>query len=272
MTHNPKQMPVVHATRAIERELLIDAVPERVWEALTSAELIGGWFAPLAEVRPGIGGALTLGWDVNAPGDRQRCEITTWEPERRLVMNWREAGDGEHPLPVDITLTAQDGGTLLRLVHSGFLSDADWDEEFDSHGRGWSYELRSLKHYVEQHFGQPRSAVMMRIGVGVDDWPRWIGPAGMFKVADLAGEAVELLLGLPTGQESKAKVLSALSDRDFAAMLDVLNGGVLRLAFETFSGVPEIWLWTFSWQHGEAELARLVAPWFDAVRARVESA
>ena len=43
--------------------------------------------------------------------------------------------------------------TTLRLVHSGFGPGADFDEEYDGISQGWPVELRSLRHYLENHAG-----------------------------------------------------------------------------------------------------------------------
>lgn len=258
-------------TRSIERALFISAAPDQVWQAFTEGGHIRNWFAPVADSAPGVGGFIDLQWDPSQPGG-QHCVITEWEQNRRLLMSWRDAPDGEHPLPIELVLEAKDGGTLLRLTHSGFLSDASWDDEYESHGRGWTYELRSLRHYVEQHFGQGRSFVMRRYPLQTDYLPQWqsvVGEAGLFHVAGSLAEAAECVIGLPTGERSRARILHALTDKDFGVVLEVLGGGVLRFAFETFSGVPEIWFWAFSWQHNEAELTGLVEPWFLALTEKL---
>ena len=64
----------------------------------------------------------------------------------------------------------------------------------------------------------------------------------------------------------------AMQGKDLATTLCVLNGGVLRLALENMTGVPEIWMWAFSYHLSDTELADLTRPWFDAVRERVARA
>ena len=259
----------VNDTRDIIQELFINAPPDQVWQAFTQAEHIENWFAASAQSEPGVGGFIDLLWDRAKPENTQHCVITQWEPEQRLVMSWRDAPDGEHPLPIEVILIAQDGGTLFRLTHSGFLSDASWDEEFESHARGWTYELKSFRHYLEYAFGQRRTLLLDRIPMQQDwqaQWAQLVGPHGLIRVAENLADATEVVLGLPTGEESRARVLNALTRKDFAAVVDALQGGVIRLTFETFAGGPELWFWTSSWQLDETQLRSVVQPWYDKVR------
>lgn len=260
-------------TRNIERELWIDASPEDVWRAFTEAKEIVNWFAPKAETQPGVGGYIGLQWNLKAE-EPSRCHILEWEENAHLLMTWRDAPGGEHELPVELTLARQDGGTLLRLVHSGFLSDASWDEEFESHGRGWSYELRSLKYYVERHFGRARQMVLERLPVYGDARAAWqdiVGTSGAFQILDGLAEGAEFMLGLPTGETTSAQLMFAFEERDFVATASILQGGLFRLALEMVSGVPEVWIWAFSWQLTDAELQTLTAPIYEAVRERLSA-
>lgn len=259
-------------TRSIEREIFIDAEPERVWEAFTEAQEIVNWFALKSESKPGVGGYIGLSWDMKSiePG---RCHIVEWDPARHLLMTWRDAPGGENELPIDVRLSAKDGGTLLRLVHSGFLSDASWDEEYDAHGRGWSYELRSLKFYLERHIGKTRQYVMQKFPVAsntAEAWAEVVGNAGAFVPSiDALKEGAEFALGLPNGSTTAGELLFSTENRDFVASAAVLQGGLFRIAMEMMSGVPEVWIWAFSWQLSEEELRVLMEPMFEAVRKRI---
>lgn len=261
-------------TRSIEREIFIAAEPERVWDAFTNAEEIVNWFAIRSESQPGVGGYIGLSWDLKdaEPG---RCEISEWQPNEHLRMSWRLVRDGKHDLPVEVWLKGQDGGTLLRLVHSGFLSDASWDEEYESHGRGWSYELRSLKYYLERQLGRTRRFLLEKFPVS-GDWDqafgKVVGRGGVFAVAlEPLREGAELVLELPGGLSTAGELVFATEGRDFVATAAALQGGMFRIALEVISGVPEIWVWAFSWQMSEEEIRMLAQPIFAAVSARLAS-
>ena len=258
-------------TRKIEREIWIDAPTDTVWQAITEAEQLANWFAPSTSSRSGENGYIGLGWTVGSEPIKRF--ITHWQPSERLEFSWRDAPGGELELPVVITLAARDGGTLLTLVHSGFLSDASWDEEFESHGRGWSYELKSLKYYLETQRGRARSLVLERFPIDEMDalagWHAVVGSQGVIRVLDDVAEGMEVLIELPTGAKSRAEIMFALKERDFVAILEKLHGGILRLALELGSGTPEIWVWAHSWQLSEADLKLMMAPVFETIREKL---
>jgi len=114
----------------IEEQVLLRAPRERVWRALTSPDELGAWFgvnlagatiAPGAHVRRNftIPGHEHLFFDVT---------IEELVPERRFAWRWHpgavEPGADYSAEPrtlVTFTLEdAPDGGTLLRVVESGF--------------------------------------------------------------------------------------------------------------------------------------------------------
>lgn len=143
-------------TRSIEKELYIEAPLEVVWRALTDATELTRWFPVEAAVEPGEGGTIRLSWGEGAEGT---ARIHLWDPERSV--GWREQY-GSVVLAVEYHIEAKGGGTVLRLVHSGFAATEDWDEQFHMVDGGWSYFLESLRHYLERHRGVPRTLVYER--------------------------------------------------------------------------------------------------------------
>lgn len=107
-----------------------------VWACLTEPETLAAWFWP-----PSL--AAQVAADVREGGSYRIASPTTGmavagryleiaAPDRlRLTWHW----DGE-PAETTVTLTleASPTGTLLTVVHDGFLSDAERDE----HLQGWT--------------------------------------------------------------------------------------------------------------------------------------
>ncbi len=140
-------------TDQIEREIVIRAPVERVWELITSAEHLGTWFGDAgAEVDLRPGGALTVTWREN-PAIRGRVE--TVDPPRRFAWRWLHVSDDApaEPTPanstlVEFTLAAEEDGTRVTVLERGF-DGLDRDaaaraELLASHTRGWPFELGEL--------------------------------------------------------------------------------------------------------------------------------
>jgi uncharacterized protein YndB with AHSA1/START domain len=141
---------------SIEREVLIDAPVEVVWSIITQQEHIGRWFSDSVEVDLRPGGDLVLRWDQHgtARGTVERVERphvfsfrwVTPEPDRDP-----SAREGYATL-VEFLLRAEGGGTLLRVVESGFASlDGTEQQNADlaaRHVSGWGGFLDQLVTYV----------------------------------------------------------------------------------------------------------------------------
>ncbi len=137
--------------RSQNYKISLDATPDEVFRAISEGDAITRWFAPEASVTPGVGGSVTLSW---GPGMEGAAPISAWEPGKRFA--WTEQhGDGE-PKVVEFLIEAAEGGkTVLRLVHSGFAEDSNFDAEFDSTTGGWTTFLRLLQFDLAEHKGAP---------------------------------------------------------------------------------------------------------------------
>ncbi len=139
---------------SIEREVLISASPELVWEVITVPEHINQWLWDFAEIDLRVGGAMTLAGTYKGKPYSYEATIEDLDPPNVFAFRWAEGGwvDGGSTR-VEITLTAEDGGTRLRLVESGFasldISDERRSELFGDISGGWKSELGELVVYVE---------------------------------------------------------------------------------------------------------------------------
>lgn len=176
--------------RRFEMAIDIDAPVDAVWSALTEAEELTRWFPLEARVVPGEGGLMYWGWGGEWGGESR---IAAWEPNRRLKLiessqgfdadgKPLERGGGTRELVLEVTLESQAGTTRVRLVHSGFGTGADWDDELDGVSNGWQIELRCLKDYVERYRGRDRLFAWARTSSDLpqeEAWARVTGPAGV---------------------------------------------------------------------------------------------
>src|ERR1035437_4055678 len=88
----------------IERTMDLAQPPERVWEALTSAEGLGGWFGDHATVDLRPGGTAYVEWD--GEDFKATLTIVVVEPPARFAWTWGIMGlpaadhaAGDHQAP-----------------------------------------------------------------------------------------------------------------------------------------------------------------------------
>jgi uncharacterized protein YndB with AHSA1/START domain len=126
------------ASEPFRHSVFIATEPERVFEYFTRPEAIVRWMGDYAVLDPRPDGEFTL--DIN--GVPVRGRYLELDPPRRLVISWGHAGSETLPpgaSTVEITLTAEDGGTTVRVVHSDLP-----DLESRQHALGWPHFLERL--------------------------------------------------------------------------------------------------------------------------------
>jgi uncharacterized protein YndB with AHSA1/START domain len=138
---------------ALSREIEIDAPPALVWQIVTEARHLVGWFSDEAEIDLRPGGEMRLTWHGHGS---YRARVETVDPPHTFAFQWVlregvEPVEGSSTLVV-MTLTPQGAGTMLRVVESGF-SDLAWPEDeraryADQNAKGWVVELDELAGYA----------------------------------------------------------------------------------------------------------------------------
>jgi len=140
----------------IEREIVVAAPAERLWEVLTRPEHIGRWFEGMdveVDLRPG--GTMVL---TNQEFGKFHAIVDKVEPPRRFAYRWARHPDTPvtdgTATRVEFTLTPEGNGTRLRVAESGFTStDAvkvDQQRHAEANSQGWLQVLDSLQRYAEQ--------------------------------------------------------------------------------------------------------------------------
>jgi uncharacterized protein YndB with AHSA1/START domain len=102
----------------VERETLIEASPDEVWEALTDEDRLEEWLAPEVELDPFEGGEIS----VRDGDDRRTGTVETVEEGERFAFTWSRPGEGESF--VEFTIEALPGGTRLTVVETPTRSAA----------------------------------------------------------------------------------------------------------------------------------------------------
>jgi uncharacterized protein YndB with AHSA1/START domain len=134
--------------RTLEKELFINATPQRVFQALTEPAELERWFVQKAEVDLRPGGAIRFEW---APDAVEMGTILVLEPPYRLSYSWGALSPG--PTTITFELTAENEGTRLRLIHTGIGEGEDWDSYYTAVSSGWSVHLNNLAAWLETGIG-----------------------------------------------------------------------------------------------------------------------
>jgi uncharacterized protein YndB with AHSA1/START domain len=161
---------VERQTRSAEGQISIDATPEQVWKAITDERELVRWFPLDARVEPGPGGSVFMSWRNEFAAT---MKILLWDPPRQLRTSWSFHAGDEITQITDYLIEGKGGSTVIRTVTSGFPLDASWDGWVEGTNRGWAFELRSLKHYLERHIGEPRHVVYLRRRIPISSQTAW---------------------------------------------------------------------------------------------------
>ena len=126
----------------VRRETHIAAPPATVFAFLTDPEKILSWMGAEATTEAHPGG-LYLVKGVGDSAHVARGAFREVVPVHRLAYSFGWEGDEEVPPGsslVEIDLIDRDGGTLLRMTHSGLPNAA----QCAGHARGWAHYLGRL--------------------------------------------------------------------------------------------------------------------------------
>lgn len=144
----------------IEKQLTLKAPRSRVWKALTDYEAFGQWFGVKMHA-PFTPGARVTGKILIPEYEHVPFEITIERLEPESYFSWRW-----HPYDVDpskdisaepttlveFTLEESGGGTLLKIVESGFegVPLTRRMEAYRANEQGWEEQSGNIARYVEQ--------------------------------------------------------------------------------------------------------------------------
>lgn len=143
------------------RDIVIDEVfphaPATVWKTLATSELMGRWLNMTPNgYEPVVGNRFTYktspagAWDGTI-----QCEVIEVVPGERLAYSWKggdeaNVGYGSRlDTIVTFTLEEVDGGTRLRVVHSGFVLPRN-ETAYRNMSGGWTEVIGRIGAVTEE--------------------------------------------------------------------------------------------------------------------------
>lgn len=116
-----------------------------VYWAFTNAMGLREWLCDNSFLRLEVGGPLLLIW--NGIYDVY-CTFTALETDKHLAFTWQGTGE-PGVMAVDVTLTPQDDGTAITLVHSKLGEGEVWQKTRTQVHAAWESALHNLKSVME---------------------------------------------------------------------------------------------------------------------------
>ena len=139
-------------TVAVERSVLIDASPQRVWQAITDPAQLEQWYAPGCPWEiPALQAGATVKFH-NTDTDIQLATIEVLEPLREFTLRWQL--DPMHPgltLSNSFRLEPENGRTRVTISQAGYdsLPEDMRQEQLDQDAAAYAAIVESLQNYLE---------------------------------------------------------------------------------------------------------------------------
>ena len=151
----------INRINRIERKVLLKAPRSQVWRALANAEAFGQWFGVALEGKRFVAGERTQG-QITYPGYEHliwNVAVERVEPERVFSFRWHPYAvepqtdySQESETRVQFELEDMDGGTLLKVVESGFnkIPEARRLKAFRMDSRGWDEQMANIEAFLHK--------------------------------------------------------------------------------------------------------------------------
>jgi len=132
-------------------DTIVRAAPERVYDAVATAEGLDAWFTTGASVDARPGGSIMFrwkDWGVTKYTGEIGGPVLEATPPKRFVFQWT-VDSGGYDTTLEIDLEPSDEGTIVRLVEHGYEDSPTGIQDMLNRAGGWAQAMTLMKFYVE---------------------------------------------------------------------------------------------------------------------------
>lgn len=135
------EAPILH-------KVLVRAPREKVYDAMTTAEGLDGWFTEGSFVDRKVGGKIIFrwkNWGVDKVTTEAECPIIEVKVPKRFVFKWWD----DHYTTVEMDFEEVKEGTILSVKEHGYQDTKEGHRRCLECATGWGEALTLIKFYVE---------------------------------------------------------------------------------------------------------------------------
>jgi len=128
----------------------IHAPRSKVFEALTTAKGLAGWWTTKVTVEPGVGGVVHFHF---MPGMTPNMKVTQLEQDR--LVYWQCVGGHDNWINDTFSFDLSDNGEHTNVMFAQNYAREMPDAVYGMYNFNWGHYLESLKVYCETGKGMP---------------------------------------------------------------------------------------------------------------------
>jgi uncharacterized protein YndB with AHSA1/START domain len=163
----PIKMGLTAPEKAIDRDVVVAAPVQKVWQAWTTTDGIKTFFAPEAHVELRVDGPFEIFINPYAPPGQKGADgmrIIGFQQERMLSFTWNAPPDLPEARKQRTVVIVRfepmaEKQTRVTLHHVGWGEGGEWDKAFEYFSGAWPHVLQNLQNSFTQ---------------GPKDWTQWL--------------------------------------------------------------------------------------------------
>lgn len=133
------------ASKTLTFKRIINAPPSAAFRAFTNSSALREWLCDTATTDPHKGGRFYVAW---GSGYYAGGEYTALAANKKAAFTWRGKGDPD-ATKVQVSVAEKNGGSIVKLAHTGVGSGKAWAKTAQAITRGWERWLDNLRSTLE---------------------------------------------------------------------------------------------------------------------------